>query len=140
MRAMAAYFGGVWPTVLGTLAVGPGVPQSGRSSHCGMDNGSGARPRPPGQVRGRRGAGVGGGRMSCLYLAPTGRNGRGQPGWGGWAGRYGLMPDAGGRKYFWANAEDAWEGSVHRENTLKRWAEDLQNDFRARLEWCVKDY
>src|SRR5438093_10739217 len=78
--------------------------------------------------------------MTFLYLVPTGMNEPEHPEWGSWAGRYGLMPDAGGRTYFWANAEDVWEGSGHRENTLKRWAADLQNDFRARLEWCVKDY
>lgn len=31
-------------------------------------------------------------------------------------------------------------GSTSRENTLKRWAADLQNDFRARLDWCVRDF
>jgi len=29
-------------------------------------------------------------------------------------------------------------GVAHRDNTLARWAADLQNDFRARLDWCVK--
>src|SRR5437899_2220159 len=28
--------------------------------------------------------------------------------------------------------------ATNRDATLKRWATDLQNDFRARLEWCVK--
>src|SRR5207245_1171364 len=26
----------------------------------------------------------------------------------------------------------------HRDNTVRRWAVDLQNDFRTRLDWCVK--
>jgi hypothetical protein len=26
------------------------------------------------------------------------------------------------------------------EEYAARWAVDLQNDFRARLDWCVKDY
>jgi len=77
--------------------------------------------------------------MAFLYLVPTGMNDPEQPGWGSWAGRYGLQ-DAGGRRYFWANQEDAWEGSTSRDNTLRRWAVDLQNDFRARLDWCVKPY
>jgi hypothetical protein len=78
--------------------------------------------------------------MTFLFLVSNGLNDEQQPTWGSWAGRYGLMPDAGEKKYYWANAEDNWEGTKHRENSLKRWAADLQNDFRARLEWCVKDY
>jgi len=77
--------------------------------------------------------------MSFLYLVPTGMNDPEHPDWGSWAGRYGrneTMPD---RPYYWANQPDTWEGTTHRENSLKRWAVALQNDFRARLEWCVKD-
>ena len=78
--------------------------------------------------------------MTFLYLVPTGMNDADQPTWGSWAGRYGLMPDAGGRRYYWANGADEWNGKTNRDNTLLRWAADLQNDFRARLEWCVSDY
>lgn len=78
--------------------------------------------------------------MTFLLLVPNGLNDEQNPTWGSWAGRYGRMPDAGERNYFWANAEDEWQGTMHRENSLKRWAADLQNDFRARLDWCVKDY
>ena len=41
------------------------------------------------------------------------------------------------RPHYWANQQDAWRGSASRDNTLLRWAEHLQNDFRARLDWCV---
>lgn len=75
--------------------------------------------------------------MSFLYLVPTGMNDPREPGWGSWAGRYGLMDHAGGRRYFWANQVDTYNGTTHRENSLLRWAEHLQNDFRARLDWCV---
>jgi len=78
--------------------------------------------------------------MTFLFLVPTGLNDEQRPDWGSWAGRYGRMPDVGETNYYWANAEDEWGGTKHRENTLKRWAVDLQNDFRARLDWCVKDY
>ena len=78
--------------------------------------------------------------MSFLYLVPTGMNNPEQPGWGSWAGRYGLNSEVPGRTSYWANQSDTWRGSQHRENTLARWAEDLQNDFRARLEWCVRPY
>ncbi|HYE32552.1 MAG TPA: nucleoside hydrolase-like domain-containing protein [Methylomirabilota bacterium] len=76
--------------------------------------------------------------MTFLYLVPTGMNDPDRPGWGSWAGRHGLQPDAGPRRYYWANQLDSWSGSTNRDNTLIRWAVDLQNDFAARLDWCVK--
>jgi hypothetical protein len=76
--------------------------------------------------------------MTFLYLVPTGMNDPAEPGWGSWAGRYGPREGSEGRAYWWANRADRWSGETHRENTLKRWAADLQNDFRARLDWCVK--
>ena len=78
--------------------------------------------------------------MTFLYLVPNGLNHPDQPGWGGWAGRYGLNERFPGKQYFWANQVDEWRGSVHRENTLRRWAAHLQNDFKARLDWCVSDF
>ena len=77
--------------------------------------------------------------MSFLYLVPTGMNDQMQPTWGSWAGRYGLNEKEGERPYYWANQKDTWEGTTHRDNTLKRWAVHLQNDFRARLNWCVTE-
>lgn len=77
--------------------------------------------------------------MSFLYLVPTGMNDPEQPGWGSWGGRYGPMEKHAGRPYFWANRRDVWYGTTNRDHTLGRWAEALQNDFRARLEWCVRD-
>ncbi|WP_156345436.1 hypothetical protein [Verrucomicrobium spinosum] len=35
--------------------------------------------------------------------------------------------------------KDTWQGSTHRDQTLVRWAADLQNDFKARMDWCVAD-
>jgi len=75
-----------------------------------------------------------------LYLVPTGMNDPEQPTWGGWAGRYGTRENAAGKPYFWANQFDAWNGVTNRDNTLARWAAHLQNDFRARLDWCVKPF
>jgi hypothetical protein len=78
--------------------------------------------------------------LTFLYLVPTGMNDPERPTWGSWAGRYGLQETARGRPYYWANVKDVWQGTAHRDNTLKRWAAHLQNDFRARLDWCVKDF
>jgi hypothetical protein len=76
--------------------------------------------------------------MTFLYLVPTGMNDPMQPTWASWAGRYGLNEKEAPRPYYWANQKDHWDGTTHRDNTLKRWAVHLQNDFRARLNWCVK--
>jgi hypothetical protein len=78
--------------------------------------------------------------MTFLYLVPTGLNEPEEPTWGSWAGRYGPRDNAAGRPYYWANQADAWQGTTHRENSLGRWAAHLQNDFRARLDWCVKPF
>ena len=76
--------------------------------------------------------------MTFLYLVPTGMNDPNEPLWGSWAGRYGPNEDFAGKPYYWANQTDTWQGTTSRDNVLARWAEDLQNDFRARLDGCVK--
>jgi CubicO group peptidase (beta-lactamase class C family) len=76
--------------------------------------------------------------MTFLYLVPTGMNDPNEPLWGSWAGRYGLSESLPGKPYYWANQADTWNGATSRDNTLARWAADLQNDFRARLDWCMK--
>ena len=78
--------------------------------------------------------------MTFLYLVPTGMNDPEQPAWGSWAGRHGLNEAHSGRPYYWANQRDAWNSTTNRDNTLARWAVDLQNDFKARLDWCVKSF
>lgn len=78
--------------------------------------------------------------MTFLYLVPTGLSDPTEPTWGCWAGRYGLRPDFPGRPYYWANQVDAWHGTTNRDNTLRRWAVAVQNDFRARMNWCVRPF
>lgn len=75
--------------------------------------------------------------MTFIYLLPTGMNDPEQPTWGSWGGRYGLMTNFPARPYYWANQQDAWQGTTHRDNTLARWAVAMQNDFRTRLDWCI---
>jgi hypothetical protein len=76
--------------------------------------------------------------MTFLYLVPAGLNDPAHPDWGSWAGRYGRNPNYPNCNYYWANQADGWNGSTNRDNTLARFAEALQNDFRARLDWCVR--
>lgn len=78
--------------------------------------------------------------MTFLYLVPTGMNDPERPTWGSWAGRYGRHNRFPDRPYYWANAADDWQGSRHRDNTLRRWAVHIQNDFKARLDWCVNNF
>ena len=76
--------------------------------------------------------------MTFLSWIPTGMNDPAKPEWGSWAGRYGRIPEFGERPVYWANQIDSWNGTTNRDNTVKRWAAALQNDFRARMDWCVK--
>ena len=75
-----------------------------------------------------------------LYLVPNGLGNPEQPSWGSWAGRYGPNTNYPGRPCFWAIERDSWNGTTNRDNTLLRWAVHLQNDFKARLDWCVNDF
>jgi hypothetical protein len=77
--------------------------------------------------------------MMFLYLVPTGMNDPLQPTWGSWGGRYGPHDDFPGKPYYWANAKDTWREQTNRDNTLLRWAVALQNDFSARMDWCVAE-
>jgi hypothetical protein len=77
--------------------------------------------------------------MMFLYLVPTGMNEPLQPAWGSWGGRYGPHDDFPGKPYYWANAKDTWQEQTNRDNTLLRWAVALQNDFAARMDWCVTE-
>jgi len=76
--------------------------------------------------------------MAFLHLLPTGMNDPNEPTWGGWAGRYGPNKEHPLKPYYWANQEDTWRGVTSRDNTVARWAADMQNDFRARMDWCVE--
>jgi len=77
--------------------------------------------------------------MYFLYLLPTGMNDPMRPAWGSWGGRYGPHDEFAGKPYHWANLKDTWHGTTSRDNTLARWAAELQNDFAARMDWCVAD-
>lgn len=76
--------------------------------------------------------------LSFIYLIPTGLSVPDDPTLGGWGGRLGRIEPLPGKPYYWANQLDAWNGTTNRDNTLARWADAIQNDFKARLDWCVK--
>jgi len=105
-----------------------------------------------------------------LSLILNGLNYPEHPEWGGWGGRYELYkPDftkqkKGGSgvpfepetREIWTNAVDHYTPYIHSEYgrtvkqdnitftdnkvTLWRWRDDFQNDFAARMDWCIKSY
>lgn len=107
---------------------------------------------------------------SFLSLIPNGLSDPEHPEWGGWGGRYELYkPDFAKLKKgnsgapfepetrpIWTNAFDNFTPYVHNDYnraikfdtahfndykvTLWRWRDDFQNDFAARIDWCVKSY
>ncbi len=107
---------------------------------------------------------------SFLSLIQNGLNNAEHPEWGGWGGRYELyIPDFSNQKKggsgvpsepetrrIWTNASDAYvpyipneygravrtDTVVFKDNkvTLWRWRDDFQNDFAARMDWCLKPY
>ncbi|TWI85115.1 uncharacterized protein DUF1593 [Lacibacter cauensis] len=107
---------------------------------------------------------------SWLSLIPNGINEPEHPDWGGWGGRYKLyVPDFAKQKKgssgvphqqetraIWTDDADAYTpfiysnfGRVVKPDTLRyndnkatlwRWRQDFQNDFAARMDWCLADY
>ena len=114
--------------------------------------------------------GVEGDTPSWLSLIPNGLNQPEHPEWGGWGGRYELYkPDfsqlkeggsvvqiAAETREIWTNANDTYTPYVPSEYgravrkdtasfsgykvTLWRWRDDFQNDFAARMDWCLQSF
>jgi hypothetical protein len=107
---------------------------------------------------------------SFLSLILNGLNNPEHPDWGGWGGRYELYkPDFSAQKKggsgvpfepetrkIWTNATDTYTAYIpsdygrtvkmdtitfsDNKTSLWRWRDDFQNDFAARMNWCVKSY
>lgn len=105
-----------------------------------------------------------------LSLILNGLNDAEHPDWGGWGGRYELYkPDFSAQKKgssgvpsepetrkIWTNATDTYtpfipgeygrtikmDTTIFKDNkvSLWRWRDDFQNDFAARMDWCIKSY
>jgi len=70
---------------------------------------------------------------SWFYFMMNGLQGPEQPGWGGWGGRF--KPVTGN---FYRDDEDFADTVIDARSTVSRWRPDFQNDFQARMDWCVK--
>lgn len=84
---------------------------------------------------------------SFLGLIDNGLHWEASPAFGGWGGRYVLYQPAGETRPIWtdnSNNRDtvtAENGLTETSNhaTIWRWREHFQNDFAARMDWCVAD-
>lgn len=98
-----------------------------------------------------------------LHAVPNGLRSIESPGWGGWGGRHVRVrhnvwmdpPPAVGWKHpdgqvsihnSWSkkleNASDPQDREIRTRyfKPIWRWLDDVQNDFAARADWCVKDF
>jgi hypothetical protein len=105
-----------------------------------------------------------------LGLIPNGLNVPEHPEWGGWGGRYLLykpdfakqqkgisgVPFEAETRAIWADAIDSYnpyipndygraikvDSTTFKDNkvSLWRWRDDFQNDFAARMDWCIGSY
>lgn len=72
---------------------------------------------------------------SWFYFLKKGLQNPEHPEWGGWGGRF--KKDS---AFFYSDAEDFAGEKVHARATVYRWRQYFQNDFEARMDWCIMDY
>lgn len=69
-----------------------------------------------------------------LSLVPNGLNEPMKPEWGGWGGRFVKG------KVRYEDAADTLWGITNERVCIARWRPHFQNDFQARMDWCVTRY
>ena len=70
---------------------------------------------------------------SWFYFLSNGLGDADHPAWGGWGGRF---VSAGGKLY--RDAKDTVGEKSEARATVWRWRPAFQNDFAARMDWCIK--
>ena len=88
---------------------------------------------------------------SFMYLINNGLGSSENPNWGSWGGRYEFYqphtqifyhePE---ERKIWTNAKD-WvevDGTIYinEQATIWRWRDHYQNDFEARMDWCLSSF
>lgn len=85
---------------------------------------------------------------SWLGLIGNGLGWSVRPDYGGWGGRYREFQPWGEKRRLWTDTRDSRDTVTSDENnrtetsnhaTIWRWREAFQNDFAARMDWCVAD-
>ena len=75
---------------------------------------------------------------SFFYLLDTGLRSMEDPTYGGWGGRFGVDTDGAYRNI--VKDYNPYSQKEDGNYTLTRWFDDIQDDFAARADWCVKSY
>ncbi len=73
---------------------------------------------------------------SYFYVLPNGLSDPEQPEWGNWGGRFHRS----GRGNEYLPAADYMNGRKDLLYTIHRWRTAYQNEFEARMDWCIKSY
>jgi cellulose-binding protein len=71
---------------------------------------------------------------SFLYVLPNGLSDPEYPGWGNWGGRF----QSSGFANEFIPAEDIMDGKLDLLYSIHRWRTAYQNEFEARMDWCVR--
>lgn len=71
-----------------------------------------------------------------LGLIPNGLSDMEHPDWGGWGGRLRKRP---GSEKQWIDIKSNVDPDSLG-HTISRWASEFQNDYQARMDWCVKEF
>jgi hypothetical protein len=74
--------------------------------------------------------------QTFLGLIPNGLSYMEHPDWGGWGGR--LRKQKGSDKH-WIDLESNLDPD-NLGHTISRWAPHFQNDYQARMDWCLMDF
>ncbi|NJK93956.1 MAG: DUF1593 domain-containing protein [Bacteroidales bacterium] len=72
---------------------------------------------------------------SWFFFLNNGLNVPAQPELGGWGGRFILN-----EKGYYSDAVDSFLNVKNARATVFRWRTDFQNDWAARMDWCVNDF
>lgn len=72
---------------------------------------------------------------SWFYFLKNGLNIAERPEQGGWGGRFNRNEDG-----YFSDAVDSFSNAKSARATVFRWRADFQNDWAARMDWCVGDY
>jgi hypothetical protein len=88
---------------------------------------------------------------SFFWLIPNGLNVPEHPDYGGWGGRYRLYKPETKRWFYGPETRAIWTDAVDKvrgvdgkwyssnQATIWRWRRAYQNDFAARIDWCIAD-
>ncbi len=71
---------------------------------------------------------------SFFYVLQNGLSDPEVPEWGNWGGRFRYSGDG----WEFLDAVDSWKGERSRLATIYRWRRAYQNDFEARMDWCIQ--